>query len=153
MPRVALDSDAPEIQQWLLDFGLVTTLAKLRKRWRSRNTNGERSYIAAIEPGLGYAEAHMRISDIKISSIFPEGVDVKLLKPSLAKVLQRAARTRDLNTPVWARFFGGKDENGVPDGGKSKCEAWHALYPKTRIIPPDEPGGLWEIRAVLGELL
>ena len=138
MPRVARDSDAPEIQQWLKDFGLDITLAKLRRR--------RRTHIVYIEPGVGYAELQLRPDDIKVTAIFPEGVDVKLLKPSLDKVLQQAARTRDLNTPVWARFFGGKDENGVPDGGKSKCEAWHALYPETRIIPPDEPGGLWEIR-------
>ena len=145
MPRAARDSDAPEIQQWLADFGLDITLAKLRRR--------RRTHIVQIEPGVGYAELQLRPRDIKVSSLFPQGTDAELLKPSLARTFQRAARTRSLNTPVWARFFGGVDENGVPDGGEAECRVWHGLYPATVLVEPDESGGLWEIRATLGELL
>ncbi len=142
MSRLARDSDAAEIRQWLKDYGLDTTLAKLRLRRRSHPT--------FIEPGVGYAEVSLRPNDIQVSSIFPEGTPVELLKPSLDKCFQRAARTRAPDTPVWARFFGGKDANGKPDGGESKCRAWHRLYPNTIVAPPDTPGGLWEIRSTRG---
>ena len=143
--RLARDSDAPEIQQWLLDFGLDVTLAKLRQR--------RRSHIVVIEPGVGYAELQLRISDIKVSSLFPRGTDAELLQPSLDRAFQRAARKVSESTDVWATFFGGVDENGVADGGRSECIRWHELYPATVIVEPDAPGGLWEIRAVLGDLL
>lgn len=143
MTRLARDADAREIKQWLADYGLDTTLAKIRKR--------RRSHITFIEPGVGYAELKPRDA-IQVSSIFPEGVDAELLKPALDKCFAEAAKTYDPDTLVWARFFGGKDKDGRPDGGKSKCEAWHRLYPKTVIVKPDNPGGLWEIRAKLGDL-
>ena len=143
--RLARDSDAPEIQQWLLDFGLDVTLAKLRQR--------RRSHIVVIEPGVGYAELQLRISDIQVSAIFPRGTDAELLKPSLARAFVLASRRVPDTTRVWARFFGGVDENGVADGGEGECRRWHELYPATVIVEPDVPGGLWEIRAVLGELL
>ena len=145
MPRVALDSDAPEIQQWLADFGLEITLAKLRRR--------RRSHIVVIDPGVGYAELQLRLNDIKVTAIFPRGTDAALLKPSLARAFVLASRRVPDTTRVWARFFGGVDENGVADGGRSECIRWHQLYPATVIVEPDEPGGLWEIRAVLGDLL
>ena len=144
-PRPAIASDAQEIRQWLADFGLDITLAKLHRR--------RQTHIVVIEPGVGYAELQLRPSDIKVSSLFPRGIDAELLKPSLARTFQRAALTRSPDTPVWARFFGGVDENGVMDGGESECRVWHGLYPVTVLVPPDEPGGLWEIRATLGELV
>ena len=151
MPRAARDSDAQEIRQWLADFGLDVTLAKLRRR--------RRTHIVQIEPGVGYAELQLRPGDIKVSSLFPRGTDAELLQPSLARTFLIArgkilADGKDPDTtPVWARFFGGVDENGVPDGGESECRRWHALYPVTVLVEPDEPGGLWEIRATLGDLL
>ena len=144
MPRSARDSDAQEIRQWLADFGLDVSLAKLRQR--------RRTHIVVIEPGVGYAELKLAHT-IQVSSLFPRGTDAELLKPSLARAFQRAARTRSPDTPVWARFFGGVDENGVADGGESECRRWHELYPVTVLVEPDEPGGLWEIRATLGELV
>ena len=150
MARAARDSDAPEIQQWLADFGLEISLAKLRKR--------RRTHIVVIETGVGYAELKLA-NDIQVSALFPRGTDAALLKPSLARAFLLASRRiladgRDpATTQVWARFFRGVDENGVADGGKAECNRWHELYPKTRVIKPDAPGGLWEIRATLGELL
>ena len=145
MPRAARDSDAQEIKQWLADFGLDVSLAKLRRR--------RRTHIVQIEPGVGYAELQLRPGDIKVSSLFPRGTDAALLQPSLARTFVLASRRVPDTTQVWARFFGGVDENGVPDGGESECRRWHALYPATVLVPPAEPGGLWEIRATLGELL
>ncbi len=144
MIRLVRNADAPEIKQWLKDFGLETTEEKIRQR--------QQSHITFIEPGVGYAELKPR-SDIQVSSLFPEGADVELLQPALDKCFAEVAKTYDLDTNVWARFFGGKDARGRPDGGKSKCEAWHRLYPKTVIVPPELPGGLWEIRAKLGDLI
>ena len=145
MPRAARDSDAQEIRQWLADFGLDVSLAKLRRR--------RRTHIVQIEPGVGYAELQLRPGDIKVSSLFPRGTDAALLQPSLARTFVLASHRVPDTTQVWARFFGGVDENGVADGGESECRRWHELYPATVLVPPDEPGGLWEIRATLGELL
>ena len=145
MPRAARDSDAQEIRQWLADFGLDVSLAKLRRR--------RRTHIVQIEPGVGYAELQLRPGDIKVSSLFPRGTDAALLQPSLARTFVLASRRVSDTTQVWARFFGGVDENGVADGGESECRRWHELYPVTVLVEPDEPGGLWEIRAMLGELL
>ena len=150
MVRAARDSDAQEIQQWLDDFGLEVSLPKLRRR--------RRSHIVVNEPGVGYAELKLA-NDIQVSALFPRGTDAALLKPSLAKAFLLASRRiladgRDpATTQVWARFFGGVDENGVADGGESECRRWHELYPVTALVEPDVPGGLWEIRATLGELL
>ena len=144
MPRSARDSDAQEIRQWLADFGLDITLAKLRRR--------RRTHIVVIEPGVGYAELKLAHT-IQVSSLFPRGTDAELLKPALARTFLLASRRVPDTTHVWARLFGGVDENGIADGGESECRRWHALYPVTVLVEPDESGGLWEIRATLGELL
>ena len=144
MVRAARDSDAREIQQWLADFGLEVSVAKLRRR--------RRSHIVVIEPGVGYAELKLA-NDIQVSALFPRGTDAELLQPALARAFLRASRRVPDTTQVWARFFGGVDENGVADGGESECRRWHERYPSTALGPPDSPGGLWEIRARLGELL
>ena len=143
MVRAARDSDAREIQQWLADFGLEVSVAKLRRR--------RRSHIVVIEPGVGYAELKLA-NDIQVSALFPRGTDAELLQPALARAFLRASRRVPDTTQVWARFFGGVDENGVADGGESECRRWHELYPATVLVEPDSPGGLWEIRARLGDL-
>lgn len=153
MTELATAANDAEIKQWLKDYGLDTTVAKVRKRRLSKLEDGNPAHITFIESGVGYAEVSMRPDDIQVSSIFPEGVDVVLLQPSLDKCFVEAAKTRSLDTHVWARFFGGKDARGKPDQGESKCWAWHRLYPKTELVKPENPGGLWEIRAKLGDLI
>lgn len=141
MVRLTRDSDATEIRQYLADFGLNTTLTKIRQR--------RRAYITFIEPGVGYAEIKLGAA-IKVSSIFPRGTNIALLKPVLAACFTEAATRVVLTIPVWARFFGGVDADGKPDGGESECRAWHRAYRNTVVVPPDTRGGLWEIRSTRG---
>ena len=126
MPRAARDSDAQEIRQWLADFGLDVSLAKLRRR--------RRTHIVQIEPGVGYAELQLRPNDIKVSSLFPRGTDAELLQPSLARTFVLASHRVPDTTQVWARFFGGVDDNGVADGGESECRRGHELYPVRVLV-------------------
>ena len=147
MAREVVDTDAPEIRQWLRDF--LGDDANLPTEDRIKQGINSTEFILAIEPGVGYAELKMT-PRIQVRTILPRGTDIPLLSPSLDRVFTNALIVRRPETEVWARFFGGLDADGVPDGGESECKAWHIPYPNTIVVPPVERGGLWEIRSTRG---
>ncbi len=87
--------------------------------------------------------------ELKIESLLPRGVSKALLKPPLHLGLTTAlARFPTAGVwRVWAEFYRGVGANGVPDGGKSECDAWKLEFSGATVRQID---GRWIIEWTLG---
>ena len=143
--RPAIPADAASIKQHIYDFlGIRWSVAKIRRRMADPNII---TYIS--EDGYCELKVSRERQEAQVTSLLPQGTDMALLDPVLQGALVEMRRRHPPSWRVWATFWGGVDENGVPDGGESECWAWQSRRPGTTVSQID---GRWVAESTLGQM-